>query len=535
VLAASLCACTGPDEISLGGHLTPSTERYLSPTGSDANDGSQDRPWKTFAHALPLLAPGSTLRLLASDAPYDDSTSGTLNVHCEDVASPTSPAPSAVRAQNGKTGMVITVRADGEHTALVLGNGHVPAISIDSCHDWAIEGLRVESQDAPDTLTARDTGSVVVLEGANDNVTLRRLLARHPNGAKPRSNVMRIGDGASNVSIEECELYDFHENAIEARRSGPLFLMRNYVNSRSTSNAGATMRGNYGVVLEETHDTFVENNVVENVASGFAVVGRAADAQVTSTPSPPGNNHLLGNVVFGPTDAPALMGFRLDSQCAGANPCDAAHTVFRTEIGNDAVIGSVMGISDAGSVETHIHDVSIIRAARGISLSEEPQNQAVPTSSLTTTNTLVADFQSTAFAVAIASEMTWGFDHCAAAGGYTVTADYAPDDPARVTSKVNATPELGQCLVYLPSTSPLKGAGASAGDVGANVIYEYDVRGQLTAMPLWDATSGTFLACGALVKGVNDDRAPKTAATQSCITVHHRLHVGGADGCPLPQ
>jgi hypothetical protein len=311
--------------------------------------------------------------------------------------------------------------------------------------------------------------------------------------------------------------------------------MRNYVNSRATSNAGEATRGNLGVVLEETHDAFVENNLIENVATGFAVVGRSDDAQVTSTPSPPGNNHLLGNVVFGPVDAPVLMGFRLDSQCAGTNPCDVAHTVFRTELGNDAVIGSVMGISDAGSVETRIHDVSIIRAARGISLSEEPQNQAVPSSSLTTTNTLVADFQSTAFAVAIASEMTWGFDHCAAAGGYTVTAEYAPDDPARVTSKVAAAPELGQCLVYLPKTSPLKGAGASAGDVGANVIYEYDVRGQMTTMPLWDATTGTFLACGALVKGVNDDRDPKTAATESCITVHHRLHVGGADGCPLPQ
>jgi len=79
--------------------------------------------------------------------------------------------------------------------------------------------------------------------------------------------------------------------------------------------------------------------------------------------------------------------------------------------------------------------------------------------------------------------------------------------------------------VYLPPASPLRGAGAGARDVGAEVVYRYE-GGLLTTERLWDAAAGTF-PCGATVPGLNDD------PTQSCVGVHQRLHVGSA-GCPLP-
>src|SRR5258706_11999555 len=50
------------------------TSFFLSPTGADTNPGTEAKPWKTFAHALPLLRPGHTLVLL--DGTYGAATTG---------------------------------------------------------------------------------------------------------------------------------------------------------------------------------------------------------------------------------------------------------------------------------------------------------------------------------------------------------------------------------------------------------------------------------------------------------------------------
>lgn len=42
---------------------TPATEYYLSPNGSDNNNGTLDSPWQTLAYALSKLSPGDTLYL----------------------------------------------------------------------------------------------------------------------------------------------------------------------------------------------------------------------------------------------------------------------------------------------------------------------------------------------------------------------------------------------------------------------------------------------------------------------------------------
>ena len=87
-----------------------------------------------------------------------------------------------------------------------------------------------------------------------------------------------------------------------------------------------------------------------------------------------------------------------------------------------------MGISDAGSVGTTIRNVSVIDAARGLQLAKEPVNAGIPATSMMTTNTLVAGFQSVAFFAG--GETVWMFDHCAAVGGYPSAANvFNPDDP----------------------------------------------------------------------------------------------------------
>ena len=232
-LAATLAlgACSGLDVISLGGTPSSAPERFLSPAGNDTNPGTIDSPWKTFPFALAHLDPGWTLKLLPGI--YEPSTTKMLNVRCADTTAG-STVLDATLAKSGTPDQPITVRAYGDRTAFLRGDGSVPPISIDSCQYWSIEGLHAEAQDRSAPPTNPDAGSVVVLDGANDNVNLERLLLRHPNHNE-HAQVIRIGDGASDVTVEQCELYDFHESGIEARRSSSLVFLRNYINSRDTA------------------------------------------------------------------------------------------------------------------------------------------------------------------------------------------------------------------------------------------------------------------------------------------------------------
>jgi hypothetical protein len=528
-LAATLAlgACKGPDIISLGGEVATGPYRYLSLTGDDGNPGTSDSPWKTFGHALPLLAPGLTLMVLPGT--YEPGTTGTVNVRC-DAAGPTSTVPGAVRAPNGELDNVITVRAQGDRSATLLGDGRVPPISIESCQHWAIEGFYATSQNVDTHATNPDTGSVAVLDGANQDVALRRLLLAHPNQYFAKAHLIRIGDGSSHVTVETNELYDFHASGIEVWRSDSAVIARNYINSRDLKDwPGADMatldgvRGDYGVRLQETSNAYVENNVVEDVNTAFAVVGR--DANVDALITKIHDNHLLANVAY----EPETIGFLIDSQCAGQNPCDDAHRVTTTLLENDVAYRGGMGVYDAGSVGTLVNEVSIIQAARGVYIFKDPLNAAIQ-ASCTVRDTLALDYQSVAFAGG-PNQPTWQFDQCDASGGYDPTQAYEPDLVSNITNKVTVTPDLGSCIVYLPMKSVLRMGTIS---VGANILYSLDELGQPTSEVVW---SPNFKGCGATVKNVNGDwdASPKP----SCSDVLKKLNVNmpataSSPGCPLP-
>jgi hypothetical protein len=538
-----LCACTGPARISLGAaspspdgsaDTSDATNRsdappsegadalvdaaatpmlFLSPGGDDGNPGTRARPLRSFAFALGLLAPGTTLTLL--DGTYDGGTSGYFDARC------------GANAVDGTEAAPITVRADHERAAFLRGDASGPPFHMQGCGHWVIEGLRAESDDfanAPDTI---DAGSVFFLDTGNHDLVLRRLLARRPNRYK-HSHVLRIADGSRDILVEECELYDFHHNAFETQRTDSVIFRRNYINPRGMPDlAGGYVsldpaRGDYGILLEETRFAIAENNLVENTHAGLGIVGRYIgypSDQPPPGPDPLDGNRLLGNVVNQPFDS----GIRLESRCMGEASCtDRVRTVLNTTLTDDVVIGGVLGVSSAGAVNTTIAQLTVVGAASGVVFAKEPQNVGV-TSSSSTVDSLVVGFQSAGFRAE--GENDWSFDHCAAAPAAGATgAGYLPDDP-HVTSRISAQPDLGGCLVYLPAGSQLRGAGSGTRDVGASVLERYE-GGLLTTKPLWAPTTGAF-PCGAIVAGVNDDPAT------SCSGVHLRLHVA-TTACPLP-
>jgi len=83
----------------------------------------------------------------------------------------------------------------------------------------------------------------------------------------------------------------------------------------------------------------------------------------------------------------------------------------------------------------------------------------------------------------------------------------------------------GQCAVFVPETSLMKGAGSDGGDIGAEILYRYE-DGELTDEPLWDVETGAF-PCGAIVEGVND------VAGDSCLDFHEQVNAN-SNGCTLP-
>jgi hypothetical protein len=528
--ALALSACSGSPLLSLGGALpADDMNRYLSPMGDDLNPGSQDSPWKTFKRALPELMPRMTLYLLPGTYERTATGTGTLNVRCVPDATTSSTVTDSVVAKDGLPGMGmdVTVRAYTGGLAELRGDGSVPPVSIDSCQNWSIQGLRVESQDVDDNQTLPDTGSVVVLDGANENVTIENLLALHPNRYK-HAQVIRIGDGASDVTVKDSELYDFHESGIEARRSRQLVIERNYVNARDSEHTMDHVNppdqlgdlGSIGVRLQETSSVHVQNNVVEDTSVGFAVVGRDKHVAADVLPGKIQFNILQGNIVY----EPGTIGFRIDSQCNGVIPCDDAHTVTGTQLINDVVYRGLMGVSDAGSVGTLVNQLSIIDSARGVFISKEPQNNAI--SPMTTvTNTLVFGYQSVGFQ-APTGQPNWIVSHCEAKGGYQTGTDFNPDDPAHVMDKVTTDPGLGMCIAYLPQSSMLRTGALN--DVGANVIYEYDDTGQPTTTLLWKPS---FVGCTNIVQGVNgkDDHTK-----HNCTNVNERLVAADPTLCPLP-
>jgi hypothetical protein len=505
VTALALGACSGPDELSLGSSFAPATTMvFIAPDGVVGAPGTRERPLKTFEEALPRLRPGSTLTLL--DGAYD-AANGVLQARCDDVT---------IFSGTDDAHRIVVKAEDGhERAAWLKGDGLRPPIELEGCRFWTIEGLHVTSKDTTPGPTGADAGSVVVLRADDRDIVLRRLLVRETNRGT-HAQALTIGPGSGDVLVEENELYGFHENGVAATRADRLTLRRNYLNARESEARMATPdappQGGFAFLLEETHDVIAENNIIERVHSGFAVLGRDANVDAP-VGMPVKNNRLLGNVVLRASG----VGVRIDSRCAGQNPCPAARTVIETEIADVVVIGGAAGVSNAGAVSTRIRAVTIRDSANGVVGAREPQNVAIRATWSVVNSLAVA--QNAAFKKG-ADEAEWIFDHCAAAGlNPYVTINGLGNGMIQDPQPVPA--DLGACLVALPSGSPLLTAGLGGTRVGATVL-DRTVDGVLTpGVPLWDPATRAFTGCGAVIAGAND--------VAGCQDVHARLNVAACN------
>jgi len=461
---------------------------YLSPTGSDSNSGtSAALPWKTFAFAIPKLQPGDTLTLL--NGTYNVSNSGFPSIDCTRGAS------------NGTASQPITVQALNERQAFLQSNGTVTAFTIANCAYWNIVGLRIEAAD-----NASGAGEPMDVL-SSDHVTLKRLLLARNNRY---SNVHLLSIlNSTNILVEESELYYFHRHAILNWYTDHSIYRRIYCHSRGYQDipGGASShtpdRGDGCVAIYPGNHNILENVISERNYELTEING--SDTNV--------GNRVLGSISLDDYVGaiPNARGFTLQYM-----PRDVTFKDFV------AIRPLWYGLKSEAGKNIQCNGCTVLNSGIDGFNVTDAGGYGDGSQSFFATNTLVANSSSLGFY--ISNQADWQLDHPNPFGNGT---NYFPAPPnSHIVSPLTTNPQLGACLVYIPSSSPMNGAGTNGADIGANVLYRYQ-NGTLTTTPLWNTTTGAF-PCGAKVSGLNDSTG------NSCFDVHSRLNVN-TSSCPFPS
>jgi hypothetical protein len=459
---------------------------FVSPGGNDASPGTFAQPWLRLDTALGKLAPGDTLVL--EDGAYTPAANGALVFSC------------ANGVANGTQAQPIRVSAVHERLAELDGTGDQAAIEIDDCAWWTIERLHLESAD----LAGSSNGEALTAD-RDSNLTLRRMLAAH-NNRYTNSHVIDIGT-SSNVLVEECEVYDFHRDGIELWESTDAEIRRSYAGSRGRADiAGGFVssnpsRGDSGLSLALSTNALAENDVDEGNDSMGVDAGYGYDSM---------NALILGCASLG--DVYGLVS-TLETGPGDNRMTHVEDVAGVASSGVGQYVRSNLGFTCTGCMSVGSLD--------GGWQADEIATAPRPTASASCTACLELNGAGIGFNIQNQGG-GWQLDHVNSFGNATA---FSPSTGSELVAVTQIDPQLGGCLVYVPASSPMHGAGPGGRDIGANVAYRYR-DGVLTGVPLWDPETGAF-PCGAVVPGVNDD--PNTA----CIGVHQRLHVGTPD-CALP-
>lgn len=467
---------------------------YIAPNGSDGGAGSSGSPWKTFPHAVSQLSPGDTL--LVSDGTYTRQANGSGSVIV--------PVTCGGGAKNGTASAPITVQAEHERQAWLKDDGGGTLLFVNKCSYWNFTGFHASSGDAQGNPSA----SFFLVTGG-DHIAFRRNLLTNPNR---RLNQSMITYNTSSYGlIEENELYYYTRHGFLLTRTPNSIVRRNYANSRGYSDNLRVLPGIYNsgsggdslVAIYPGSNNIVENNISEGNMSGFNI-------QASGYGSDSSNNKFYGNISL---NDGVGAGLRLR-----ARGNDLYHMPVNTYVENQVVIGDKGSGGDfRANKNTLVTNTSIFNSdIAGFygNTSEFPGDS--PTMAIK--NSLAVDNKLYGFGVVNYSSFTVTNSNSFGNG-----TNYSPGSLA--SGNMSKDPGLGSCKVFIPDGSPMKGAGADGGDIGANVLCRYE-NGVLTQTQLWNWQTGQF-PCGAIVPGVNDKPG------ESCFDVNQRLNVN-ANGCNLP-
>lgn len=496
---------------------------YLSPGGNDSNSGNTAAaPWRTFGKVLNssrILKPGDRLVLL--DGTYTRTTTGLPRIAC------------GSNANDGTSDKPITIEAQNERRAVLQSDGLQAGFEMTNCEWWRVAGLRSTNKD--NASGAQDQGFPFRFEFVT-NVTGYRLLGDH-NNRQWNTHIYAV-ENSSNVLLEECEAWFYHRHGFSIWKSRFVTLRRCYGNSMLYGLKGCCSEidnRNYGdefISVYGTSDLIAENCVSENEAGGYQIHGIANPLD----PSGRGgrNNRVLGSISFN-DQVPALV----QSRSSGSTYYNALANLFQNFV---ALKGNGHGIFTRSALGTLAENVTLYGSLSNNGFSSDDggaSGNCDPATnpqgcSATVTNGLAVNNASHGISSSVPSYL---FEWCNSQGNGG--ANYSPgetigDTSGKIRQSMSVAPTgiglgAGQCILWIPAGSNMKGVGkptndGKARDIGANILMRYE-RGILTDTPLWDPTTGAF-PCGAVVAGVSD-------GPRRCTNIHTRLNVN-SNGCSFP-
>lgn len=230
---------------------------YVSPSGSDSNDGSFERPWRTIGKAMATLAPGQTAYVRAGT--YEEATATSCSTSFNVVTwsrSGTADAPITIRGYPGEEPSVIIrtkVRLTGSH--IRLARLVVDRNRAYSSFDKACTGepnVNIYGDDVEIfALEIRNSGmSGVYLSGADRVRILRNWI--HDNGTHARlDHGIYYGSGAGGVIAN---------NIIERNLAFGIQMYPSPSGQVITQNT-IVASGKAGMVLDGATNVIVTNNV----------------------------------------------------------------------------------------------------------------------------------------------------------------------------------------------------------------------------------------------------------------------------------
>lgn len=490
LLVASLSACY---LLAVGIQPVGATSYFISPTGNDSNTGTQTSPWKTFRFAIFHLAPGDTLILL--DGTYDNSNSGF----------------PIFKNINGTSEKPITIKAMNERQAHIHNDGTTVSVSGTNCSYLVVEGIQASSIDNPDSRPG--TGGAFDFRNCH-HLTFKRLLLHHNNRYNNSHlfTLVRVTDSL----VEESEFYYFHRHAVMTKPGSRNTFRRLYCHSRGYGNIRGSYQNAHGphggdvcVSLYPGDNTIVENSIADvTTLSVF-------DIQA-SGPTPADNNRFLGNISLN-TEYGAVIKARPEpGPTALGMPKNNTVTNF-VAIGVEKVGIYFRGVRN----QRCDHCMLLNNPIAGLLVDIEAVAPGDGSYSFFSDNSLSLSNGGPGFRIAQEIQ-TWSIVH---ANSLRNRVNYVPSSGKNYDVAKSVDPAIGTCRVWIPDSSPMKGAGANGKDIGANILYRYQ-DGILTDVPLWNPSTGEF-PHGASVTGLND------VAGQSLFDVHKRLNVN-RDGCSFP-
>jgi parallel beta-helix repeat protein len=312
---------------------------FVSTTGSDANPGTLDRPWRTLQHAVNQAAPGDEVVLRGGT--YADGmvrvNTPNLTVRSMDGEWATVSAPT----HNTAHGMTLWLQPRADNFTLrrvEVTGGYYYGIKTETTDGTgrgdATTGLRIEDSKIHDT--GRD--AIKLVPGSDDATILRSTI--YNTGRRDSSNA----EGIDNVNADRMVVRDSHFYNIATTGIYP--------------KGGAT-------------DCVIEGNLIRNAGGGGVMVGFYTDAEWFDPTANPDYHESIrtvvrNNIIVGTGYAGIGMYASKDSVVANNTLVDVARTsqaavlfdrvghwvggrtVYQTNV-NPTVVNNVVSVSTVAS------------------------------------------------------------------------------------------------------------------------------------------------------------------------------------------